>query len=1421
MCPPRARAGALLTDVQHEMCQNLERHLRYFLSAGPLEGQSLGRCEEKFSQLLRTVKELPGVQPDITDVDLSELVCALQREIDPYGHRAQPDLTGVNPCKVPHPHLPPPSFVEGAAATAEPTWSPATRAQRVAGKGSEVDSPGSLGCLASGSSVAYKRVVADRIKWQCPPSFDPVPYLSDPLVKAIYLKPDTLRKPPETWPRLRPAHVNCSRRELLKLALKWDQVGALQIIRAEGVDESELVGLFAIPKDREVDRLIINPTTINSRCSGYSNFTKLLAPGALLTQLHLDDDQVARFSADDLTEMYYTFKVSPERAARNAIRMRFDAAEVSHFKCFHPLKHWGAVYLCLATLGMGDQMSVEVAQQSHWNVLAYHAGAMLPSEVLAYRRPFPRSPTIELLAIDDHVVCQKLTRQEAAECAVKRDSIIFDRSAEAYSSVGLVQHPKKRKRFLTEATVIGAEVNGDEGFVGPPRHRVAVLMMATLLLVRKGTCTPAVLSSVLGLWIHIVMFRRPALSLLNFAFRDARRLPLNRIIQLRRETLNELTALAMLAPVLQTDVRARYAPEVYSMDASPCGAGIASATVPPKIVSELWRHAEHRGFYTRLEGAATAVLREQGLESEAWFGEASARIPGPWMHVPPSLTEGVLYDVLEVFSPSFNWAAAHSALGLRSHPLSDSGAAPRRFEELLETGFWHELVALAARGVVREWHASPPSLSFSTLSRPKRRSRSHPFGFEPYEPNTRDHNTLARRLAMLMCIVARTGGFFSVAQPVASLMFRLHCFQSLTLCGSAYVRVHSEAYGLPFKRVTLWLHNKPWLHELSQAPPPKQPLSLLRVQGSCSKKTLETLQQLCKPSVSAVLGREAQVGEAVSSLASLLPRLLCQRLASGSLAASEGNVTPLPLSAQVEAASRYYDLQALKCEWLREVECSDRAFHDDPDWVGELADSLPFRERIRYKFARPSHINVLETRAYKTWLKHLCIHHQRSRAVGLIDSRVLLGAASKGRSSSDALGRVLRSSLPYVLGGALYPGGLHVYSAKNRADGPSRQRPVPPPSKDLPLWYLDLERDDTRRFDVCLASSRVPKNAARWLRMLLLMAGDIEPNPGPMQRPRGPLDLESGFAASTRHKMRKSLEGFASWLLSELQLTLLQVLHSAETAGTALRAYGMHLYEAGLPRYLLVYAITAVQDLRPQFRGALTPAWQIDKKWQLAEPGSCRPVISLPILQAAVAVAALWGWLDWASVTMLGFLCMLHPSEFVCLTRGDLVLPADAMSQDRLAYVHVRNPKTARFARRQHARLEDADTLAFLESRYGGRPLQERLFRGSLHTYRRQWNAIMQRLGVPHRQSDQGATPGVLRGSGATFLYLECEDVQLVAWRGRWAKLKTVEFYLQEVAASLLLQQLPPWARDRIATLRKYAHPLLRRAIQSESASSA
>ena len=282
---------------------------------------------------------------------------------------------------------------------------------------------------------------------------------------------------------------------------------------------------------------------------------------------------------------------------------------------------------------------------------------------------------------------------------------------------------------------------------------------------------------------------------------------------------------------------------------------------------------------------------------------------------------------------------------------------------------------------------------------------------------------------------------------------------------------------------------------------------------------------------------------------------------------------------------------------------ASRAFHDDPDWVGELADSLPFKELLRFRFLEAGHINVLETRVYKTWIKYCARRFSACRVLGLIDSRVLLGAAAKGRSSSPALSRVLRSTFFYLLGAGLYPGGLHVYSEQNRSDGPSRGRKVSPPTCEVPPWYLDLCEGKTQRFDLLCASCSVPRLVGRWFRLLLLLAGDVERNPGPSRAPvpRGALDLQSGFAASTRHKMT-NLGAFLTWISSTLNLDGDAVLSCSRSAALALRGFGLYLYAAGHPRYLLVYAITAVQDLYPEYRTHLTPAWQVDKKWQGVPP---------------------------------------------------------------------------------------------------------------------------------------------------------------------------------------------------------------------------
>ena len=85
------------------------------------------------------------------------------------------------------------------------------------------------------------------------------------------------------------------------------------------------------------------------------------------------------------------------------------------------------------------------------------------------------------------------------------------------------------------------------------------------------------------------------------------------------------------------------------------------------------------------------------------------------------------------------------------------------------------------------------------------------------------------------------------------------------------------------------------------------------------------------------------------------------------------------------------------------------------------------------------------------------------------------------------------------------------------------------------------------------------------------------------------------------------------------------------------------------------------------------------------------------------------------------------------------------------------------------------------------------------YSYKKLWNKILMFLGVPAGTKAGGPTPGSLRGSGATHWYIHTEDVQRIAWRGRWRSTRTLKYYLQEVAAQSILAGLPPAVRDRIA----------------------
>ena len=97
---------------------------------------------------------------------------------------------------------------------------------------------------------------------------------------------------------------------------------------------------------------------------------------------------------------------------------------------------------------------------------------------------------------------------------------------------------------------------------------------------------------------------------------------------------------------------------------------------------------------------------------------------------------------------------------------------------------------------------------------------------------------------------------------------------------------------------------------------------------------------------------------------------------------------------------------------------------------------------------------------------------------------------------------------------------------------------------------------------------------------------------------------------------------------------------------------------------------------------------------------------------------------------------------------------------------------------------------------YAELPLNAPLFAGSSGVFRRRWDAILKIFGLAGK-----LTPGCLRGSGATYFWKQTEDIPRVAWRGRWQRHQTLEFYLQDVAGQQLLLRLPEVKRELIRFL--------------------
>jgi len=256
----------------------------------------------------------------------------------------------------------------------------------------------------------------------------------------------------------------------------------------------------------------------------------------------------------------------------------------------------------------------------------------------------------------------------------------FAKGRAAYAEAGLKHAESKSVTGASQAIVVGAEILGRQALVGAPRSRRWLLMDATLNLLSGGRSTGRLTRKVLAQWLYACRFRRSALCILEDAFKLLPDTDNDFIVyDLDSKTMTELFLCVLLAPVLTTDCRAAWAPEMAATDASPYGEAAVVTSVSADVSSEIWRHRDRKGAYTWLHGREAEYLMRHGQSGDAQdFLELAAALPAS-----PTRALMETFDILDLGRHHPSTVTRNLAVrGFRAGPRPP--ADPRAFREFLD-----------------------------------------------------------------------------------------------------------------------------------------------------------------------------------------------------------------------------------------------------------------------------------------------------------------------------------------------------------------------------------------------------------------------------------------------------------------------------------------------------------------------------------------------------------------------------------------------------------------------------------------------------------------------------------------------------------------------------------------------------------------
>ena len=380
------------------------------------------------------------------------------------------------------------------------------------------------------------------------------------------------------------AKVHIAKGEEVALFQLMFERGVVDFVREDDVfrdaEGPYLSGLFGVPKPSKVTekglpvlRLIMNLIPINKAMDVILGDIAELPSATSWQQLVLVDGDSISTSQADMASAFYLFRIPPCWQKYLCFNFKLTRSEAG-------LSGPGFVYPACRVLPMGWSSSVGIMQMASRELMRL---ASLPPGMELHKRSLVPHWFVDLLPtckgslawwqvyLDNFMAT--VVRQGPPEGL---DQHLHVGALDSWLDAGVLCSQDKNVYSAPIATELGVQIHGPLGLVGASIDRIFRAVLAGWKLISGSLSPIRTVQVVLGRWIFILQYRRPAMAVLSRSWDYIN--SKGRKLGTWKTLCAELVRLMCLSPLLQFDLKCPFSDLVTCSDASEKGGAAAAST---------------------------------------------------------------------------------------------------------------------------------------------------------------------------------------------------------------------------------------------------------------------------------------------------------------------------------------------------------------------------------------------------------------------------------------------------------------------------------------------------------------------------------------------------------------------------------------------------------------------------------------------------------------------------------------------------------------------------------------------------------------------------------------------------------------------------------------------------------------------------